>query len=84
MKISIKKGAKKYVINDIIDWFGKNITFSDVSEEWLTVDADVNETAMYRWALQYAEHIVIISPQTLKNNVYEGLKRSLKLYEEEI
>lgn len=81
--VHVKFKARKYILNDIIDWFDRNAKFSEESDEWITVDVDVNETAMHKWALQYAEHIVVIKPENLRNSVYEGLKNSLKLYEEE-
>lgn len=81
--VHVKFKARKYILNDIIDWFDRNAKFSEESDEWITVDVDVNETAMHKWALQYAEHIVVIKPESLRNSVYEGLKNSLKLYEEE-
>lgn len=81
--INVRFKAKRYIINDIIDWFGTGVRFSDVTDEWLTVDVEVNETAMYKWALQYAEHVVVLSPKPLRDNVYDGLKYSLKNYIEE-
>ncbi|MCQ2472022.1 MAG: hypothetical protein MJ147_08305 [Clostridia bacterium] len=38
--------------NDIIDWFGKDIEFSDKTEYDVTVKVNVNLEAMQRWARQ--------------------------------
>lgn len=73
--------AKKYLINDIIDWFGKDIEFSDETEYDVTVRVNVNLEAMRRWAMQYALHIKIIFPQTLVDEVREDIKNAMENYE---
>ena len=72
--------AKKYLINDIIDWFGTDIEFSNETEYDVTVRVNVNLEAMRRWAMQYALHIKIISPQTLVDEVREDIKNAMEIY----
>ena len=57
--------AKKYLLNDIIDWFGGGVTFFDETEEEVSVRVRVNYAAMRRWALQYALHTKLLSPESL-------------------
>ena len=45
---------KKYLLNQIIDWFGSEIEFFDETEDEVTAKVYVNYTAMRKWALQYA------------------------------
>ena len=70
--------AKRYLVNDVIDWFGKDVKISDVSEDEMTVTVQVNEEAMKLWALQYALHVKILSPlsmrEEIKRNLYEALR----------
>ncbi len=73
--------AKKYIIGDVIDWFGKDIEITDETEEEITVRVTVNEKAMRRWGLQYALHTRIISPQSLAQQVKDDLKISMEKYE---
>ena len=54
--------AKKYLVSEIIDWFGKDIKFSDETEDEVTVRVMVNLEAMRKWALQYAVQCEILSP----------------------
>ena len=70
--------AKKYLINDIIDWFGTDIEFSNETEYDVTVRVNVNLEAMRRWAMQYALHVKIISPQTLVDEVMEDRKNRIE------
>ena len=74
--------AKKYLLNDLFDWFGKDIDFTDETEEDITARVFVSENAMRRWAMQYALHTRILSPQSLADQVKEDLKTALKNYGE--
>ena len=72
--------AKKYLLNDLLDWFGKDITFTDETEDEVTVRVTVNEQAMRRWAMQYALHIKILSPVSLVEQIKEDLTVALQKY----
>lgn len=65
--------TKKYILSEIIDWFGKDITFSDETEDEVTVSVYVNETAMRKWALQYALHVKVLSPQKLVDEIRDDI-----------
>ena len=73
--------AKKYLLNDIIDWFGGGVTFFDETEEEVSVRVRVNFAAMRRWALQYALHAKILSPESLAEQVREDLQTATEHYE---
>ncbi len=73
--------AKKYIVGDVLDWFGKNVEFSDETKDEITVRVTVNEKAMRRWALQYALHTKIISPESLMEQIKEDLKRATENYD---
>ena len=72
--------AKKYILNDIIDWFGKEVTFSDESDDEVIVRVTVNREAMRHWALQYALHTKILSPKKLADEIKADLQSAVKNY----
>lgn len=74
--------AKKYLLNDIMDWFGESVTFFDETEEEVSVRVRVNFAAMRRWALQYALHAKILSPASLAEQVREDLQGAIENYKE--
>lgn len=74
--------AKKYLVSEMIDWFGKNVQFSHETEEEVTVRVTVNLEAMRKWALQYAVHAKVLSPQKLVDLVREDIKKAMENYEE--
>ncbi len=72
--------AKKYIMDDILDWFGKDVAFSDETDTEVTVSVTVNEKAMRRWALQYALHVRIISPAHLAQKIREDIAAAAENY----
>lgn len=67
--IHVKLRAKRYLITDIIDWFGKDIRFTNASDDEVDVSLSVNEKAIFYWAMQFGEHIKILEPQSLINSI---------------
>lgn len=69
---------KKIILNDVIDWFGTDTSFSDETEDEVTARVTVNWHAMRHWALQYCRHVKILTPadlvQTIKNDLHEASK----------
>lgn len=57
--------AKKYLLTELFDWFGKDMQFLEETQKEVTVRVYVNLEAMRKWALQYAAHIKVVSPEKL-------------------
>ena len=55
--VAVKFIAKRYIVTDVIDWFGKDIKFSDATDDEVTVTVKVNPIAMKMWALKYSRYI---------------------------
>ncbi|MBQ6430390.1 MAG: WYL domain-containing protein [Oscillospiraceae bacterium] len=71
---------KKYLIDDVIDWFGADVTFSDENEDAVTARVRVNLQAMRRWAVQYAPHVRVLTPDHLVEAVKTDLQTALEQY----
>ena len=70
----------RYLINDVIDWFGREIAFIDETEDEITARITVNLQAMRRWAVQYAPHAAVMSPKGLVEEIREDLEEGIKNY----
>lgn len=79
--VSVDFIAKRYIVNDVIDWFGKDITFSNPTDDEVTVTVKVNPTAMKMWALKYSRYIKIVSPQSLLDEIKDDIEFAKKNYE---
>ena len=72
--------AEKYIINDIIDYFGNDAVFSNETEDKVTVTVTVNEQDMHYWALLYIMQIKIISPQSLVDDIKNDIQKAVDKY----
>lgn len=72
--------AKKYLLTDLFDWFGKEMQFTDEKEEEVTVRVTVNLDAMRKWALQYALHVKVLKPERLVDMLREDVKQAAEQY----
>ena len=57
--------------------------FLEETQKEVTVRVYVNLEAMRKWALQYAAHIKVVSPEKLADMVKEDIKKAMEQYEEE-
>ncbi|MGN0572382.1 MAG: helix-turn-helix transcriptional regulator, partial [Acutalibacteraceae bacterium] len=72
--VNAKFRADKFVVNDIVDWFGTGVKFSNETENTVDVSVKVNEMAMFHWAMQYGTHVEMLEPESLRSKVAEAVK----------
>lgn len=70
----------KDILNDVIDWFGSDIIFSDETEGEVTARVTVNKRAMRYWARQYCGTVKLLSPPDLVETVKSDLQWALEQY----
>lgn len=75
--------AKKYLVNEIIDWFGKDLRFLSEKEDEVTVRVVVNLEAMRKWAMQYAVHVKVLEPERLVTMIKEDIMVAVEQYGED-
>lgn len=77
---TIKIDDKKR-INDIIGWFGDGLSiYTQCNQIYATLT--VNEEALVYWALQYGEHVEVVSPQSTRDKIKNMLIQLNKKYGE--
>ncbi len=67
--IQAKFKAKNYIIDQVIDWFGLDIRIKEESDDECIIDVTVNEEAFFCWAMQYALHIEVLEPVSLRERI---------------
>lgn len=70
----------KPMISDVIDLFGKEVSFFDETDDKVSVRANANETAMLQFAKNYAPDVEILEPAKLREQIKQELKNGLKAY----
>ena len=67
-------------ITYVIDWFGNNAKiYKDDGKLYANIKS--NDNAFFFWALQYQEHIKILSPDSMVEKIKNTLVESLKKYQ---
>ena len=69
------------IIDQIVDWFGTDARITKTDDESkVHVSIKASSNAMEHWAMQYINHVEIISPESLRTRVKEALENGLKKY----
>ena len=72
--------AEKYILNDVMDFFGGDIRLSDETETTITVSVRVNEQDMLIWAMQFAADMTVLEPESLVEKCRETIIKAAERY----
>ena len=72
--------AKHTVVDAVIDWFGRDVKFSNADEETVDARVTVNEQAMLYWAMQYGDHVEVLEPIALRERICAAAQRIREKY----
>ncbi len=77
----IKLIADACIVDQIVDWFGTDVRMSTLEDQdKVSVEIKASPSAMEHWAMQYINHVEIISPESLRNRIKEALESGLSKY----
>ncbi|MBQ2119198.1 MAG: WYL domain-containing transcriptional regulator [Clostridia bacterium] len=68
------------IIDQIIDWFGKEIRIIRCGEKQVKVTVRVSPSAMEHWALQYAGAVTVTAPKKLVARIVARLQDAAEQY----
>lgn len=77
--VRVRFKSPKSLVNEIIDWFGKDTEFSNISTDEINVTVKVNKNAIFYWLMQYEEYVEVLEPDNLRENV-EAVKGMIEKY----
>lgn len=80
--IHITFRCKQYMMNDIADSFGTDIRIEKLPDDMMKVYVHASEVAMLHWAIQFADAVEVLSPDSLREKIADTLRNSLKKYED--
>ncbi len=78
--MAVKMKTPLYMMNEIIDWFGKDFRVIEQDEEEATIRVVCNEKAMFYWALQYGTCVEILEPVELRTQIKNAISGMSKRY----
>lgn len=65
--------TNKGTVSEVIDWFGKNVRFTEREDGMVECTVHVSLKAMRYWAFQYATTVRVLKPQSLVDAIEEDL-----------
>lgn len=71
--------ADEEIVDQNVDWFGDNARIARQGDK-LHVTVKASPLAMEYWAMQYLNHVEILSPASLRTRIRENLQRGLGKY----
>ena len=73
--VPVKLRTNEGMMNDLIDWFGKDfyIVQRDKETKTIVVALRCNYNAMFYWALQYGAYVEVLSPPELRKEPAETI-----------
>lgn len=69
------------VIDQVVDWFGKNIAISDLGGGKYEVTVTASPNAMEYWAMQYLNYVEIKTPTKLREKIKNNLRSAAEKYD---
>ena len=74
--------ADTYVVDQIFDWFGKDIRMSKLPDDdkKVMVELFASPNAMEHWALQYLNYVEVIKPESLRERIKMSIQNGTKKY----
>ena len=80
--VKVELIADECIIDQIVDWFGKNIIIADIPEDSSKVKVTLKSSpnAMEHWALQYINHVEVTYPESLRDRIKKALDDGVKKY----
>lgn len=78
--IAVKLLVDKSIMNELIDWFGKEFRIFEKNDNTMKILVKCNEEAMRYWALQYGPYVEVLEPEHLRERVREDVNSMAEKY----
>lgn len=74
--------ADGWAIDQIVDWFGKDIRIEERQDGRFLVSLRASVNAMEYWAMQYMNAVEIVSPKDLRERIKKNIQTANEKYKE--
>lgn len=73
--------VRRAMIGDVIDLFGKEVVFSDETEDSVTASVYTNEMSALQFAKSFAPDVTLLAPEKLREALKSRLEQALEQYQ---
>lgn len=74
--------STEWIIDQVIDWFGKDITIKKQEDGRYLVRLKASINAMEYWSMQYLNAVEILQPTELRDRIKNNLKQASEKYKD--
>ena len=78
--VNVRMMVKKHLMDELVDWFGKDFKIRKEFEDEMLIDVKCNEGAMKFWALQYGPYVEVIEPVDLREEIKASIEGMYEKY----
>ena len=78
--VPVKLKTSVSMMNDLIDWFGKEFSIIEKKDDEIIVSVKCNYNAMFYWALQYGANVEVLAPKELRQELMKTICDMEKKY----
>ncbi len=72
--------ADRAIVDQIVDWFGYDVSIDEFDESRIKVRLKASPNAMFHWAMQYIEFVEITAPNHLRERIKNALENAIIKY----
>ena len=68
--VRVKFWTNRHMLDALFDWFGRDFDIIQRSGDRILISVRVNLQAMKYWLLQFGEHVEVIEPKSLRDEIH--------------
>ena len=76
--------TRAFMMDDLIDWFGKDFSILSQKEDEIIVRISCNEDSFFYWAMQYGISVEVLAPASLRNRLAEASENMALKYRRQV
>ncbi len=78
--IRVKFWTQEFMMNCLVDWFGKDFHILKNQDGKILVEVNVNEHAIKYWVMQFGEFVEVVTPATLREEIYRTAEKIMNAH----
>lgn len=73
--IHVKFWTNDFMMDCLVDWFGKDFCILKNQDDAILVEVNVNEHAVKYWIMQFGEYVEVVTPVTLREEIFKTAEK---------
>ena len=78
--IHVKFWTNDFMMDCLVDWFGKDFCILQNQDDAILVEVNVNEHAIKYWIMQFGEYVEVVTPVTLREEIFKTAEKIMNAH----